>query len=501
MDAPDRQRDSSMNDKAIRILMIEDDPDYVEILRLCLGEPESMELSFELDSAERLAAGLTKLTTDRYDAVLVDLGLPDASGLDAVRAVLSAAGETPVLVSTNMGDESTALEAMRLGAQDFMIKASSDSRMLKRSIRYAIERKAAHAQRDQIIRAAADGMAVVDAAGTTRFVNAAAEKILGASAVQLLGRPFPYAARIGETTQIEVPRPGGAVAVVEMRVTGLQWDSGPAGLASLRDITDLRRMEKLRSEIAERRRVDKLKDEWIETVSHDLRTPLTIIKGAVSELHDGRAEPLQPQQAKLVGLARRQVERVERMVVNLLDLSRLESGRARIERRALDAGAVVRRVAGDFARAAAERAIRIETGCEPGAPPLCADPDLFEQLVVNLVENALRFARALITVRVGGAAEGAFELSVEDDGIGIPPEKKNLLFTRFNQLERTPAPGGYKGTGLGLAICKEIAGLHRGRIDVASEPGKGTRFLVTLPAAPAHPAPARGAAPEKGDTT
>ncbi len=129
-----------MADKPMRVLVIEDDLDYIEILRLCLGEPEAMGLAFEVDHAERLAAGLTKLTTSRYDAVLVDLGLPDASGLESVLAVLGAAPETPVLVSTNFGDESTALEAMRLGAQDFMIKASSDSRMLKaNSIRYAIE--------------------------------------------------------------------------------------------------------------------------------------------------------------------------------------------------------------------------------------------------------------------------------------------------------------------------------------------------------------------------
>jgi signal transduction histidine kinase len=491
-----------MNDQPIRILAIEDDQDYVEILRLCLAESDAMELSFEVDSAERLAAGLTKLTTARYDAVLVDLGLPDASGLEAARAVLAAAPNIPVIVSTNFGDEKTALEAMRLGAQDFMIKASSDSRMLKRSIRYAIERKSAQGQSHQIIRAAADGMAVVDASGNTRFVNAAAERILGASAAKLVGQPFPFPARIGETSLLEVPRPVGGAAAVEMRVTQVAWDSGPAVLASLRDITELRRLEQLKSEIAERRRVDKLKDEWIETISHDLRTPLTIIKGAVVELHEGRTEPLQPQQALLVGLARRQVERVERMVVNLLDLSRLESGRARVERKPLDACALIRRVTGDFARAAAERAIKIETECETGAPDLVADPDLFEQLVVNLVENALRFAHALIVVRIRAGASGDFELAVQDDGVGIPPEKKNLLFTRFNQLERERGTDGYKGTGLGLAICKEIVALHRGRIDVVSEPGRGALFLISLPvkgdAAPRLEA-ARGA-PGSGET-
>jgi signal transduction histidine kinase len=485
----------------IRVLVIEDDLDYVEILRLCLGEPEAMGLAFEVDHAERLTAGLTKLAASRYDAVLVDLGLPDASGLESVLGVLNAAPETPVLVSTNMGDESTALEAMRLGAQDFMIKSSSDSRMLKRSIRYAIERKAAQAQRDQIIRSAADGMVVVDASGTTQFVNAAAEKIFNASATQLVGRPFPYQARIGETTLLEMPRSAGGAASVEMRVTQVQWDSGPASLAALRDVTELRRMEQLKSEIAERRRVDKLKDEWIETISHDLRTPLTIIKGAVIELHEGHAEPLQPQQALLIGLARRQTERIERMVISLLDLSRLESGRARVEPKPFDACALIRRVTGDFSHAAAERGIRLDTDCTPGAAPLFADPDLFEQLTVNLVENALRFAHQHIVVRVCGDVSG-YELSVQDDGVGIPPEKKSLLFTRFNQLERMRAPNGYKGTGLGLAICKEIVGLHRGRIDVVSEPGKGTQFLVRFPAAGGQtPLPigsARNAATDNG---
>jgi signal transduction histidine kinase len=158
---------------------------------------------------------------------------------------------------------------------------------------------------------------------------------------------------------------------------------------------------------------------------------------------------------------------------------------------------MIRRVAADFSRSAAERAIRIETECEPGMPELTADPDLIEQLVVNLVENALRFARSRVAVRARAAASGDFELSVQDDGVGVPPEKKTLLFTRFNQLQRERGPGGYKGTGLGLAICKEIVALHRGRIDVVSEPGKGARFLITLPVK-ASEAPPVGAA--HGDT-
>ena len=220
-----------MPPEPIRILVIEDDPDYVEIVRLCLDEPESMELRFELESATRLAEGLQKLAAGDYDAVIVDLGLPDARGLEAALAVLNAAPDVPVLVSTNMGDEAAALEAMRLGAQDFMVKASSDSRMLKRSIRYAMERKAALAERDALLRAAPEGIVVVDEDGVVRFANRAAERTLGARAEELLGKPFPIRLAPGRC----VLDGKGGCGPVEARAVAATWNGRPAILACLRE--------------------------------------------------------------------------------------------------------------------------------------------------------------------------------------------------------------------------------------------------------------------------
>jgi signal transduction histidine kinase len=368
-----------MSEETIRLLLVEDDADYAQIVRLCLGEPDAMGLVFEIDVAVCLAEALQKLSASRYHAALVDLGLPDASGLESVKAVLAAAPDIPVLVSTNMGNESTALEAMRLGAQDFMIKASTDSRLLKRSIRYAIERKAAS-------------------------------------------------------------------------------------------------------------RREELKDQWIGTLSHELRTPLAVINGAIVDLHAGRAGPLLPDQELLVGLAHRQVERVMRMIVNLLDLSRLESGVVQADLRPIDPAEVVRRVVGDFARAAADRAVRIDVDLPVEDIRWAADPDLFEQLLVNLVDNALRFARARVVVRLCGGTE-SIELTVHDDGVGIPAGKRENLFTRFSQLERGRR-AGYKGTGLGLAICREISAMHGGSIEADSGPGRGSAFVVRLPANGARTPPA-----------
>lgn len=478
----------------IRVLVVDDDPDYSEIVRFCLAQPETGGPRFTMDVAERLSTALELARREHFDAALVDLTLPDAKGLEAPTALMRLDPSLPVLVATNMGDEELALSAIESGAQDYILKTGFEARHLKRALLYAISRKAAAAQRDEILRASADGLVVIDATGCVRFVNAAAEAILGKTSAELLGIRFPHPVAPGESLMLELPRAEGPTASVDMRVTAIHWNDAPASLASLRDVTNIRRLDQLMAEIAERRRTDAAKDRWLGTIAHELRTPLTIIKGAAIDMHEGHAEPLRPQQLMLVGLIRRQAERVERLVTNLLDLSRLESGTVSPRHAPLDPVDVVRRVIGDFARAAADRAVLLDLTAEQCPRRLAADPDLFEQLVVNLVDNAIRFARTKITVRLGGDAE-LLELAVEDDGVGIPPEKRELLFSRYGQLERRRDVNGYKGTGLGLAICKEIVTLHRGTIEADSQPGRGTVFSVRLPAG----APGRLTPPPQAD--
>ncbi len=383
-----------MAQSPISVLLVEDDADYAESVALGLRRPTPGREPFSIRLARRLTEAVDALAAGPFSAILTDLQLPDATGLEAVRALLDAAPQTPLVVFTNHGDETLALDAVRLGAQDFLLKTEAGEALLQRALRYAIARREADA-----------------------------------------------------------------------------------------------RCARYESEIDERRRVDELKDRWLGTLTHDLRNPLSIIKGAVLELDEGRAGPLNADQGTLVALARRQSERVERLVVRLLDLTRLESGRVRAECRAMDADGAVRLAAKGFERAAAERGLTLGVEVVPGSGQIFADPDLFEELVVNLVDNALRFARRTVTVRLAAAAEGFHELSVTDDGAGIPSDRLGLLFTRYGQLERPRGGGGYKGTGLGLAICKEIADLHRGLIQAQSAPGKGTSFVVRLPGAGAKTPP------------
>jgi signal transduction histidine kinase/CheY-like chemotaxis protein len=474
-----------MNGSKIQILVIEDDIEYVEIVKMCLEEPDSMGLKFELERADRLEVGLKLLEAARFDAVLLDLTLPDSRGIETVERLIGRGFDVPILVMTNLGDEMTAFEAMRLGAQDYMVKATSDSRYLKRAIWYAIERHRLRAQSESILRKAADGMVVIDADGVVRYLNGAAETIFGKPAAEMLGHPFPFPAESPGQTAVHKVRSGERETSVEMKVVEIQWKGREARLASLRDITELQRVEQLKAEIRERRRLDQLKDELIGTVSHELRTPLTIIKGAIDNLREGIAGALQPRQSEIVTIAARNIDRLAKMINNLLDLSRLESGSTRINRRAVDLRSIISDITTGLKLAETSR-VELSSDLPSELPEVEGDPEMLGQVVTNLLDNALRYARTRVVI--SAALEGGeVRVDVVDDGPGIPEDKVGALFNKFVQINRT-AGRGYKGTGLGLAICKEILSLHGGRIEVASVVGAGTRFSFRLPVKTGAPA-------------
>ena len=133
-------RNAAMTNQKIRVLVIDDDNDCARIIRMYLDESDSMGMAFEVERADRLAAGLRALEAAPFAALLLDLMLPDSQGLDTMMQVLSRGRDIPILVTTNLDDESAAVDALRLGAEDYLIKSAFDSRLLKSAIRQAIER-------------------------------------------------------------------------------------------------------------------------------------------------------------------------------------------------------------------------------------------------------------------------------------------------------------------------------------------------------------------------
>jgi signal transduction histidine kinase len=228
------------------------------------------------------------------------------------------------------------------------------------------------------------------------------------------------------------------------------------------------------------RELDRIKDDFVAMVSHDLRTPLTSIVGNTELLLDGAAGEVGPMQRRLLEAVDRNAHRLESLVDDLLLLSRIESGSLRPQRRTVSMNEVV---AGALEALAAQRAADVQVAVDvPDEPVLvCGDPDQLERVTTNLVSNALKFTppggRVAIRVRNGS---GRAWLTVSDTGIGIPTDELPYVFDRFYRSSRS-GRRGIKGTGLGLAIAKSIVDQHRGTISASGNAAGGTTFVVSLP--------------------
>lgn len=223
--------------------------------------------------------------------------------------------------------------------------------------------------------------------------------------------------------------------------------------------------------------------QFLLSVSHDLRTPLTSIRGYADALADGR----DPDPAHAAGVIQSEARRLERLVTDLLELARLGARRFSLHPTTVDVGEVVAGVAEGFRPAATEAGVELTVataGAQAAGPRAAADPDRLAQIVANLVENALRFARASISITAAGVEAGGAGhvlVTVEDDGPGIDPDDAGRVFEPFYQGVRTPART--VGTGLGLAIARELAEAMGGSVAASGRPGGGARVEVRVPAA------------------
>ncbi len=334
-------------EQKINVLLIEDDPDFALLMNLYVNEACRDAMTHAMESAGTLAAGLDLLSRREFDIVLLDLMLPDSQGLETLSRLRERAPGIPVVVLTHLDRADTGLQVIGEGAQDFLLKSKVDAQELRRAIRFALERSRLFAQMEKMVSASPDGVVIVDRAGMVRYANPAALALFGRTAEELQGRLFEHPLGGDRPTKLKLP---GAVGdrVVELRAARIEWKGAEARLVTLRDITDLKRLEQIRAEIKERRRMDELKDKLLSTVSHELRTPLSIVTVAVSTVLKRLAGPLSEDQEELLRTGERNIARLTRILNNFLDLSRLESGRARVERQIFDPAVLLRELADDM---------------------------------------------------------------------------------------------------------------------------------------------------------
>lgn len=265
-------------------------------------------------------------------------------------------------------------------------------------------------------------------------------------------------------------KPQGEMRWVHARAAALRTESGELQgyVGTVEDIT-------------ERRMVDQMKDEFVSVVSHELRTPLTAIHGSLGLLAGGALGPLSEKGQRMVDIAVQNTDRLVRLINDILDIERMQSGRVTMAKAACDAAELMTQTV-EVMQAMAGKA-GVTLSAHPQSIRLWADPDRLIQTLANLLSNAIKFSppggRVWLTVQ---CQKDHALFRVKDQGRGIPADKLESIFERFQQVDSSDARKK-GGTGLGLAICRSIVQQHGGRIWAESTPGTGSAFFFTLPLA------------------
>lgn len=357
------------------------------------------------------------------------------------------------------------------------------ARQLERRLRLVNQQSREH---EAILTSMAEGVIALDRDAVILQVNRAAAQLLGGAPEMITGRSMYEMIRNHELQKIveqslEAGSPGeGEVTLHGTSERSLQVHSRAlrnadaeniGALVVINDITRLRRLERMRRD-------------FVANVSHELKTPLTAIRGFVETLLDGALE--EPEEAhRYCVIIARQVDRLQNIIEDLLSLSRLEqdveAGQiALTESALLD---VMQAAAQSVAHAAAEKNARIEITCDPSIKAHINAP-LLEQVMVNLLDNAIKYSEINKTIQIRvQSAPGVREILVIDQGLGIEAAHLDRIFERFYRVDKARS-SKEGGTGLGLSIVKRIVAAHGGQVRVESTPGTGSTFIVSLPQHP-----------------
>lgn len=230
----------------------------------------------------------------------------------------------------------------------------------------------------------------------------------------------------------------------------------------------------------ELKRLDELKDEFVNNVSHELRTPLTIIRESISQIVDGLFGTVNEKQNIYLNKSLTNIDRLRKIIDDLLDISKIEKGKMELFKENVNIGDIIDEVAENFAAQCAKKGLALNVLKDHDAMFCFADKEKIIQVLNNLVNNAFKFTDKGQIDIFGLDKKDMIEIGVRDTGAGIAEKDLSRLFSKFEQISRQTGPGE-KGTGLGLAIARGIVDMHGGKIDVKSEPGRGTTFSFILP--------------------
>ena len=525
-----------------RLLIIEDNPsDSVLIRDNILMEAPGR---FDITIAERLSDGIKAGAA--FDIAFIDLWLPDSSGLETLKKYIQAVPGVPVIVLTGMDNSEISVKAINSGAEDYLVKDYVDGKLLVRAIRYAMERNRIYRN---LVKSRIDLINLIDNVPVLiflvdralkvrkinntalKYIKSAEEDVLDAHIGNVLkcancwknGLTCGESEKCGKCAlrlivndsfdtqesfdRVEISKTlmigaDPANSYFYMSTMPLRYEDEDVILVSLEDITVRRRFEEnTQSAILRLKELDFMKSNFISMISHELRTPITSIKGFLSFLLAGAAGPNTDVQKEYLETIRNNSDRLHMLINDILDMSKMESGTFSVEKHSHDIIKVIDRALKDGAILLEKNKIKMIK--DTGLVPMTIDLDDYRiiQVITNLLGNAVKFSVEGSSIFVGAKevdygslklpdyaeepqrASGKYVLVyVRDQGAGIEGQNITKIFDKFFQANGTDSRV-LKGVGLGLHISKNIVKSHGGTIWVESEGrGMGSSFNFIIPA-------------------
>ncbi|MFL6696822.1 MAG: response regulator [Vitreoscilla sp.] len=506
-----------MNTARIRLLLIEDCPADARLIEIMLQQSQALDIHFSW--ADNLTAGIERLRAAPFDVVLLDLGLPESTGLDTLRIVSRETSVPTLVVMSGSSDEEVALQALQAGAQDYLIKGHVDGASLARSIRYAIGRRQAEEalrartaeqrQQAKYLRTLIDMLPMFAWLKDTRSnfltVNQAMAAACGTTPQAMEGRSdldfWPSdRAQAFRTDDVQVMSSlqrqtaeemlatvDGDVWVETYKVPVLDEDGtvlGTVGVA--RDIRERKAVEAAhRAALAEAERLARQRSAFLAQMSHELRTPLNGILGFAQLLQQDKG--LNERQVRGLKIIRESGQHLLALINDILDLAHIDAAKVELNPTDIALGPFLAVVADIVRVKAEEKSLLFVERFTPDLPrSVRADEKRLRQVLLNLLSNAVKFTdsgEVVLAVTAENLAPTTVRLrcEVRDSGIGMTASQRDRLFKPFEQVSEVGRRDG--GSGLGLAISRELVRLMGGDIEVSTEAGRGSRFWfeVDLP--------------------
>lgn len=473
-----------------RVLVVDDEK------RIRDGCQKTLTLDgFDVTTAESGNQGLDLLAKEHFDIVLLDLMMPGLSGIEVLAKVKSLHADTVVIVITGYATLEYAVEAMKKGAFDFISKPFSPQELrevVSKAIEYTRTLQDIVTEKSRmraLINHLAGGVMATDAEKAVALANPAFLKMMGYRG-DGIGRPVTDIVKNDQlnemidnalamtandaaalTAELSIAEKGQKEeSILSVRCVPLRDRAGRnlGTITVLHDITALKKM-------------DQLKSDFVSMVAHEIRSPMNTVLAQHKVILDGLAGPVTEKQREILAKASQKINNLAKLASELLDLARIESGLITQEREQLHlTGILTEQVA--FHRAAAEaKTLQLLLEPVPDLPPVWANKDNIEEVLSNLITNAINYTAEGGEIRVSAGKRTRYvRLSVEDTGIGIAAKDLDRVFDRFYRVQDTRTKF-VTGTGLGLAIVKSIVEAHDGLIRVESTPGRGSTFQVYLP--------------------